>query len=175
MGKKILSVLCISLVLLLSTACSDTASSDEEGNEKKEFTISETAKVNDTEIKINSVKKIKSECISELNGSCVIENTPDNDFYLVFDLTITNNGDEDLSVSSLISFDLKDSSGEQGKYAFLTNAISSQLDATIMPNDLLKGQVAYDVKESETYSFYYKDSLIDDSIKFVIKNSDITE
>lgn len=44
-----------------------------------------------------------------------------------------------------------------------------------MSGDKLKGQVAYDVTESDTYNFYYEDSLLDDPIKFVINKSDIVE
>ena len=72
----------------------------------------------------------------------------------------------------MMSFELKDSNGEKGKYAFLTEAISSQLDGTVMAGDLLKGQIAYDIKDSETFNFYYSDNL-DDQVKFTINKSDI--
>ena len=72
-----------------------------------------------------------------------------------------------------MSFNLKDTNGEQGKYTFLSKNVTSQLDGSVMANDLLKGQIAYDVKDSDKFYFYYIDSLLDDQIKFIINKSDI--
>lgn len=154
------------------TGCEENVPKDDSGNEKKQFNISETATINDTKIKINSIKKIEKECSWEYDGECQSYTESDNDYFLVIDLTIENTGSEDLAVSSMMSFELKDSNGEKGKYAFLTEAISSQLDGTVMAGDLLKGQIAYDVKDSETFNFYYSDNL-DDQVKFTINKSDI--
>ncbi len=131
--------------------------------------------MNDTEVKINSVKKILKECSFEYEGECISYTEPDNDFFILVDLTIKNKGEEELDISSIMAFDLKDEIGEKGKYALLLKSINSQLDGSVMSNDLLKGQIAYGVNESDKYYFYYKDSVFDDTIKFVINDSDITE
>ncbi len=172
--KKVFTLtLCFIMAIVLS-GCG-TESKDAKGNSKKEFNFGETAIVNDTKITLNSVKKIAKECVYEYEGECVSYNEPDNDFFLIIDLTIENTGKKELSISSLMSFDLKDTTGERGKYAFLTEAIKSQLDGSVMAGDLLKGQIGFDVKDSDKYYFYYKDSLIDENIKFIINKSDITE
>lgn len=171
--KKLLMIGLTMVLLAGITGCTETVSQDESGNEKKEFTLTETAIVNDTKIKINSVTKLERECSWEYDGECQSYTEPENDYFLVIDLTIENNGSEELNISSMMSFDLKYSNGERGKYALLTEAISSQLDGSIMSGDLLKGQIAYDVKDSDTFNFYYLDSLLDDQIKFVINKSDM--
>lgn len=174
--KKIVLGLMLPLILFGLTGCtSETVSTDENGNTKNEFSINETATVNDTKIKINSVTKIDKECFWEYNGQCQSYTEPDNDYFIIIDLTIENTGTDELNISSLMSFDLKDTSGEKGSYAFLTNSINSQLDGSIMAGDLLKGQIAYDVKDADKYNFYYSDSLFDKQIKFVINKSDISE
>lgn len=173
MKRVLKTLLLLFTVTLLITGCTDTQSTDEDGNKKREFSITETATVNDTDIKINSVEKIEKECSWEFEGVCQSYNEPENDYFLLIDLTIENNGEEDLAISSLLTFDLKNSEGEKGNYAMLTNSINSQLDGSIMPGDLLKGQIAYDVKESEAFNFYYQDSLLDDNIKFIINKDDI--
>ena len=134
----------ILLSVILLTGCEETVSTDDSGNAKTTFDISETATVNDTRIKINSVTRVDQECSWE-----------------------------ELSISSMMSFDLKDSNGERGSYALLTESISSQLDGQVMAGDLLKGQIAYDVKDSDVFNFYYLDSLLDDQIKFVINKANI--
>ncbi|NLA78985.1 MAG: DUF4352 domain-containing protein, partial [Erysipelothrix sp.] len=98
---------------------------------------------------------------------------PENDFFLLIDLTLENEGKEDLAVSSIISFELKDSEGNKGRYAFLLKSIKSQLDGTVMPGDKLKGQIAFDVLEDNAYSFYFIDSLLDSPIKFEFTSQDI--
>lgn len=177
-GPKIFRWVVLALILLVVVACAmgsneGTTSTDDKGNKKTEFSIGETATVNNTKIKINSVKKVDKECLWEYENSCQSYNEPENDFFIVVDLTIENKGSEELSISSILSFNLKDSSGEKGKYALLTESINSQLDNSIMPGDLLKGQIAYDVKDSEKYYFYYSDSLLDNQIKFIINKNDI--
>lgn len=174
--KKLKLLAVTSLLLLSLTGCTEeTVTTDEKGNTKKEFSITETASVNDTKIKINSVKKVTKDCLIEYDGKCQSYTEPENDYFLVIDLTIENTGDEELSISSMVSFDLKNTSGEKGEYTFLTESVSSQLDGSVMSGDLLKGQIAYDVKDDEKFNFYYSDSLLDDQIKFVINKTDIIE
>lgn len=173
MKKIILGFISIFTLSFMLTGCTGTISTDDKGNIKKEFNISETATVNKTKIKINSVKKVKSECMSEYDNECLLKTEPENDYFLVIDLTIENTDSEELSVSSIMSFNLKDTNGEQGKYTFLSKNVTSQLDGSVMANDLLKGQIAYDVKDSDKFYFYYIDSLLDDQIKFIINKSDI--
>lgn len=173
--KKIAGIVIIFVIMLGLTGCTDTVSTDEDGNAKTEFSISETATVNDTKVTINSVTRIDNECSWEWEGECQSYTEPDNDYFLLIDLTIENTGTDELAISSMMSFDLRDSNGERGSYALLTESITSQLDGTLMAGDTLKGQIAFDVKESDSYNFYYLDSLVDDQIKFIINQSDITQ
>lgn len=172
--KKYINISAIILVFtILLTGCTGTTTTDEDGNTRREFTINEKAIVNDAEIKINSVKRIDSDCFWEYEGECQSETLPDNDFFLIIDLTIENKGDEDLNVSSLLSFNLKNTDGEEGDLNIFLNTVNTQLDGSIMPGDLLKGQIAYDVSESDNYYFYFRDNLLSKDVRFTIDSSDI--
>lgn len=173
--KKIFCFLAILSITFFVTGCTETVSSDDKGNKKTEFNINETAIVNNTKIKINSVKKINSECSWEFEGKCYSLNEPENDYFLLIDLTLENNGDEEVSVSSLMQFELKLPNGEKASQEYMLDAVKSSLDGSIMPNDLLKGQIAFDVSDEEYYYFYYQDGLFDDNIKFVINKNEISE
>lgn len=168
--KFIVFFLVISLVI---TGCSLTESTNEKGEKTSEFKMGETAKVNNTKMVINSVTKIDKECAFEWGGKCESYTEPENDYFLLIDLTVENIGSETLSISSLISFDLKDSNGEKGSLSYMLDAVKSSLDGDVMAGDRLKGQIAFDVKDSDVYYFYYSDSLIDSPIKFVINKDDI--
>lgn len=173
--KKIFCFLAILSITFFITGCTETVSSDDKGNTKTEFNINETAIVNNTKIKINSVKKINSECSWEFEGKCYSLNEPENDYFLLIDLTLENNGDEEVSISSLMQFELKLPNGEKASQEYMLDAVKSSLDGSIMPNDLLKGQIAFDVSDEEYYYFYYQDGLLDDNIKFIINKNEISE
>lgn len=55
--KKILGIGLIMLSIIGLTGCEENVPQDDSGNEKKQFNISETATINDTKIKISSIKK----------------------------------------------------------------------------------------------------------------------
>lgn len=168
--KFIVLFLFISLTI---TGCSLTESTNEKGEKTSEFNVGETAKVNNTKMVINSVTKIDKECSFEWEGKCESYTEPENDYFLLVDLTVENIGSETLSISSLMSFDLKDNNGEKGSLSFMLDAVKSSLDGDVMAGDKLKGQIAFDVKDSDVYYFYYSDSLVDSPIKFVINKEDI--
>ena len=157
--KKLFYAVLTGCLICFSVACTDTESTNENGEKQTEFTIHETASVNQTNIKINSVKKVDKECFFSYGGKCQSYTTPEKDFFLV--------------ISSVLSFELKTPDGEKADQEYLSQSVKSQLDGKVMPNDLLKGQLAYDVKEADQYYFYYEDSLLDSPIKFVINRSDI--
>lgn len=168
--KFIVLFLFISLTI---TGCSLTESTNEKGEKTSEFNVGEIAKVNNTKMVINSVTKIYKECSFEWEGKCESYTEPENDYFLLVDLTVENIGSETLSISSLMSFDLKDNNGEKGSLSFMLDAVKSSLDGDVMAGDKLKGQIAFDVKDSDVYYFYYFDSLGDSPIKFVINKEDI--
>ena len=175
MGKKLTVVLMLILMICITGCSNNTVSTDTKGNQKTEFTINEVANVNNTKIKINSVKKIYKECSWEFDGKCYSMNEPENDYFLLIDLTLENLGSEETSVSSMLQFDLKTPDGERASQELLLKSVKSTLDSSIMPNDLLKGQIAFDVTAADYYYFYYQDGILDDNIKFIINKNEISE
>lgn len=172
MKKKFIILVCV-LSFVLCGCFSSADSTNEKGKKTIEFNFGEIAKVNDTKITLNSVKKIEKECLYKWEGKCQSYTEPDNDYFLLIDLTIANDGKENLSISSLLSFDLKDNNGEKGSITYLLNSVKSQLDGDIVAGDKLKGQIAFDVKDSDVFYFYYRDGLLDSPVKFVINKGDI--
>ena len=172
MKKLIMSIVAILLIVSV-TGCTTTKSTDQKGNTKTSFTVNETAIVNKTKLKINSIKKLTKECAYEYDGKCYSYNEPENDYFIIIDITIENTGDEEQSISSILQFELKDPDGEKQSQEYMLEAIKSSLDGSIMANDTLKGQIAFDVKDKEYYNLYYQDSLFDDNIKFKINKTDI--
>lgn len=174
--KRFLIGFVILFACLTLCGCTEADKKDENGNKKEVFNFGEVAVVNNVSIKLNSVKKILSECLFEWDGACQSESKPDNDYFLIVDLTIENKKEEDINVSSIMCFEMKMPDGEKvNSKILLGDTVTSQLDGTVLPGELLKGQIVYDVKESDEYYFYFKEGGFSSPIKFIIKASDITE
>ena len=181
MNKKVKILIMLTTIICLTGCVNGKSNLIDNKNvtnnkvEQKKFTVRDTAVVNGTKIKINSVKKIYSECSWEFDGECYSMNEPENDYFLLIDLTIENDSDEEKAVSSLMQFDLKFPNGEKASQEYMLKAIKSSINGSIMPNDLLKGQIAFDVKDADYYYFYYQDGILDDNIKFIINKNEISE
>lgn len=181
MNKKVKALILLTTIICLTGCVNSKTNLIDNKNvtnnkvEQKKFTVKDTAVVNNTKIKINSVKKIYSECSWEYDGECYSLNKPENDYFLLIDLTIENDSNEEKAVSSLMQFDLKFPNGEKASQEYMLKAIKSSIDGSIMPNDLLKGQIAFDVADEDYYYLYYQDEIWGDSIKFVISKSEISE
>ncbi|MDD3452994.1 MAG: DUF4352 domain-containing protein [Bacilli bacterium] len=170
--KKILMFIFVICSLFLLSGCNKNDNAD---ITMSEYNMNETALANDIKIKINSVKKIVSECFWNLDNVCQSYTNPKNDFFLIIDLTIENDSKKDINVSATDSFGLTTKDNKVAEKRSDLNSIMVSLNGTIMKKNKLSGQLAFDVKKSDEYYFYYENSLTGKLIKIVIKNADITE
>lgn len=65
----------------------------------------------------------------------------------VLDITVVNTGDEELVVSSALSFSLTDDSG-QAFMPSITSDIKQSLDGKVAPDQVLRGEIPYEVSKS---------------------------
>jgi hypothetical protein len=71
---------------------------------------------------------------------------------------IYNGGQKDVSISSMVSFEAKDSEGAKGKFKFATQG--TQLDGTLVPGDTLKGTLSWEFSpKASDLKIYYTDNL----------------
>ena len=173
MKKILLSIACLMLLLTVTACGTTTDSRDEDGNPTRDFRVGQTATINDINIIINSVTRVEYECAFESRGECQRYNEPDNDFFLVLDITITNNSDNDLLVAASLDFSFRNQEGETARMPLSLNAITSRLGGTVLPGDPLRGQIAFDVVDSEGFIMLYRPNLLDDPIRFEITADDI--
>lgn len=79
---------------------------------------------------------------------------PDNDHYVVLDLTLTNTTNEAIHVSTLLQMELQDDQGYKHSPALYIDG-KGTLDGEIAAGDTIRGQVAFDVDKSSTYRFIF--------------------
>ena len=80
---------------------------------------------------------------------------PENDHFVLLDMTIENTTEEEAHVSTLMQMSLQDDESYTHDVAIFTDAEGS-LDGELGPGRDMRGQVAFDVNESETYEFIFE-------------------
>lgn len=173
MNKKFKVLALLLIFNLFITGCINKHSNNNNENNNNNITqtysIGDSVTIDKTEITLNSVTKKNNFCLINHEDKCFSYNEPRNDYYLIIDITIKNDSNQNLEISSLLNFEIKDSNLEKGEYTLLSNKLIEPIDGFIMSNESLSGQIVYDVKESEKYFFYYKTGLMGSKIKFEIK------
>ncbi|WBX82178.1 DUF4352 domain-containing protein [Virgibacillus salarius] len=82
---------------------------------------------------------------------------PENDQFVVVNLTAENNTDEEQTMSSMMNVELKDVDGYSYTTTILTEGVKAQFDGTIEPGGTLRGEIPFDVPESDSYELHFSD------------------
>lgn len=126
--------------------------------------LGQTLKFDDLQITVNSARKTMGDEYS----------SPDNAFYLVFDVLIENTGAETANISSMINFVVYDADSYAQDQSIMVDTKGS-LDGEIPAGRKMAGEIAYDVSESEYYEFIFEDPFTSGQAMWHIESSEITE
>src|SRR5699024_2147273 len=99
--------------------------------------------------------------------------TPDNDQFLVANLTVENTTDEEKLISSLIYFELKDDEGYSYSATFLIEGTKGQLDGSIPAGDKLRGEIVFDVSDSDEYKLHFDEPFSTGKATWIFSNDEI--
>lgn len=128
-----------------------TASSSSSGSNSTASTASTAAKapqhfkVGD-QVKVGSTYIVTVNSVKASQGDEIDQPKAGNQ-YMIVDVTVQNVSSSEQDFSSLLSFTLKDSTGQKYDQAFVSGATSP--DGKIEPNDKLRGQLAYEVPTAQ--------------------------
>lgn len=84
--------------------------------------------------------------------------TAKNGQFMTVAVSIQNVSSQPQSVSSAVSFELRDDTGQSYNETFLPNAPKPP-DGSIAPNDKLAGGLTYDVPKGKTFKLYFKNNI----------------
>ena len=102
----------------------------------------------------------------------ILGSEPTNDKYLILDVTVVNNSAEELSLSTLLLTQLQGSDSRRYDVAIFADT-DSPLDGSVPAQGQLRGEVAFDVKEQDSYRFSFKNGLLADSVQFEVPATSI--
>lgn len=114
------------------------SSSNSSSSAAKHFKVGDQVNVGNTwVVTVNSVKTSQGDEFTQPKAG----NT-----YVVVDVTLKNTSSQEQNVSSLLSFSLKDSTGQKYDETIITGATPP--DGKVAAGDVLRGQIPYEVPSS---------------------------
>lgn len=151
-------------VLNTNKTSGSTSSLTESGSGETIFKIGETAEMNDVQVTLKSYKESRGD---EWNRPS------DGNVYVLAEFEIENNSDDEINVSSMLSFNAyaDDYSLNYSVGALMENE-ESQLDGTIASGKKMRGYIGYEVPEDwkEIEIHFTENVWRNNKFKFIITN-----
>lgn len=121
-----------------------------EGSEQsEEFGIGDTIEYDGMSMTLNFVR---TQAVGEFD-------TAQEDKFIIADLTVVNNSEEEKTVSSFLNIDLKDDNGIRYNVIQPVGGKEDSLDGKIQSGERLEAEVPFNVAESDFYELTYVDPL----------------
>lgn len=146
-------VLLLAIFLLVGCASDDTPPSEEKPSTPKEVGVNDTVEVKDYNFTVNGVRTTDGDSLSKAE---------EGKQWIFIDVTIENKSTEELAVSSLLSFKLKDGDGRDQDFVF-TIDLDGQMDGSVLAGEKMSGEVAFSVAPEGELNLYYSKDLLDSS------------
>lgn len=97
---------------------------------------------------------------------------PDEEVFLIMDVTLENLDDESTSISELLQFELQGNDDFKYDLSLLADTKGS-LGGNLAAGSKVRGELAFDVPLLDSYTVLYQHDLFSDSIPFEIKATDL--
>ncbi|MUK88825.1 DUF4352 domain-containing protein [Ornithinibacillus sp. L9] len=147
----------------------EDAAEDEKNGDKQEDKDTEELSVGDS-ADLEGLKVTLNEVRVEPGGEF---DEPENDQFVVVNLTAENNSDEEIVVSSIMNVELYDEEGYSYTTTILTEGIQGQFDGTVAPDKKLRGEIPFDVPESGEYELHFSDPFDSGRAVWIITSEDL--
>lgn len=124
--------------------------------------IGDTVAFDGLEVTLNSVHKSMGQEFFE----------PDNAYYVILNVTIENTTDKPEHISSLLNFKLIDADGYNQDIGLFADTKGS-LDGEVGAGRNMRGEIAFDAYESDTYEFIFENPFTSGQAIFTFDASEI--
>ncbi|TMW70696.1 DUF4352 domain-containing protein [Alteribacter natronophilus] len=150
-------------------AASDTDASEngseaaeEEVIEEEGLSTGDTVDFNGLHVTVKEVRR------DDGDGDWMV---PDNDFFLILDVSIENTTEESANVSTLLQMNLLDPSGYSQDIGIFADTRGS-LDGEVGAGRTMAGEIAFDVEEADFYEFLFEDPFMSGQAIWMIEEGD---
>ena len=108
----------------------------------------------------------------EATTESIVSTSPDEAIFLIVDLTVINNSDDEIFLSSIMSFSLRGSDSYEYDMTLFVDTKGS-LDTSVLPGDTVRGQIAFDVPDLDFYTLTVAPGFFGDTGAFTIIATDL--
>lgn len=124
----------------------DGQSSEEkdEGTKTEVFAVGDTVQFDDLNITLTGARVVKDDFLE-----------PEYDKYVAIELEIENTSDESATISTMLNMSLMTADGYTMNQAMVSG--KGSLDGEVGPGRKLKGEIVFDVENSDYYEFIFED------------------
>jgi hypothetical protein len=97
---------------------------------------------------------------------------PEEDYFLILDVTLENLDDESTNISTLLQFELQGSDDFKYDLSIFADT-KGDLGGSLASGSKVRGEVAFDVPALDSYTVLYQHDLFSDSVPFIIASTDL--
>ncbi len=121
------------------------------------YGVGETVEVDGLKITVNS-----SQDTDDADQYNTAANLDEGNTYNILDITIENDSDEEVTISSALNFEVKDGDGRKASYVLAIRG-NGQLDGSILPGDKMTGELVTQAPRDGELNLYFKSSAFNGS------------
>jgi hypothetical protein len=138
------------IVSILSVACGESNEGQKIGEAPQPISNSPTPKVTVSTFAVGDIVKVQDQTIT-MNSAIISGNT------LMANFTVENQGAKDVNLSSLISFEARDTEGQKLDISF---GNGPSLDGSVLPGDKMRGDIVWNGLATDSAKIYYRANFI---------------
>ncbi len=161
MLRKIVSILCVGMLIMGMSGCSSDSSNDEESSQKTEYTQDETVTYEDVNYTVTNVKK---------SAGTEYDTPKDGYEYVVITIKIENNSDEKISYNEY-DWKMENSNGQELDCTYSIDDSDTALDSgDLKSGGNVEGSIVFEEpKDDDGLQLnYYSNYLFDEEPSFTI-------
>lgn len=99
---------------------------------------------------------------------------PENDYFIILDVSIENTADEEANISTMMQMDLVDPDGYSQDMDFFVDTRGS-LDGEVGAGRTMAGEISFDVEEAEYYEFIFEDPFMSGQAIWLFDTDELQE
>ncbi|KGP92403.1 hypothetical protein N780_01950 [Pontibacillus chungwhensis BH030062] len=157
--KKIWLIISLTITVVIIGACAQSEaknSSEEKVYKSIQNDTNSSKNTSETTYKGETIKqgdlKLTLHSVRETSKGAM---EPENDKFIIADITIENTGDKVKHVSVLMNFDMYNDEGDKQKHT-VSPQTDGEAEGELPPGGSLNGEIAFDVEEADSYELMFK-------------------
>ncbi len=145
MGRTLIVLVLACLVSITLVACGESNDGKKIGQSQNVASVPPASKATVSTFSVGDIVQVQDQTIV-MNSASIVGNT------LTANFTVENQGTKDIIVSSIVSFEARDATGQKLDTDIFAG---TSIDGTVLPSDKLRGNISWTGLTTDTAKIYY--------------------